>query len=103
MNSAPSVTVTEAAKLARADGAALIDVRTPAEYKSGHARGAQNCPLDRLDSYVESLKGFREVYVICQSGGRSATATGILRSAGIAATNVSGGTLAWRASGLPVS
>ena len=29
----------------------LLDVRTPAEYRSGHIRGAKNVPLNRISQY----------------------------------------------------
>ena len=42
------------------------------------------------------------IYVICQSGGRSARATRVFVDAGIDAYNVTGGMTAWNAAGLPV-
>ena len=83
--------------------AVLVDVRSPAEYASGHAAGSRNCPLPSLSDCVEKLKGFAEVYVICLSGGRGSAAVSAMRAAGINAINISGGTLAWSAHGLPVS
>ena len=100
--SVPTVSPAEAAQKVLAATAGFIDVRTPAEYKSGHATGATNSPLGELGSaQVEKLRPFAEVYVICQSGGRSATAT--LVAAGINAFSVSGGTSAWKSLGLPIS
>ncbi len=103
-NPIPSVPVAEAVEKIKAENVALIDVRTPSEYANGHAAGARNYPLgDMNESQAEALKKFKEVYVICQSGGRSATATTKLRAAGVEAINVAGGTSAWHASGLPMS
>lgn len=79
----------------------LIDVRTPAEYAAGHVPGARNVPIDTLDPHAADL-GTGEVYVICESGGRSARASATLASAGHPAVNITGGTAAWRAAGLPV-
>lgn len=98
----PSVSVAEAAQRAAAGDAILIDVRMPDEYAAVHAAGALNCPLPSLASCLEKLKRFKAVYVICQSGGRSARATAQLMSQEINAINVSGGTLAWQAHGLPL-
>jgi rhodanese-related sulfurtransferase len=81
-------------------GILFIDVRTEREYNGGHARGAKNIPLDTLDERVGELKNFDEIYVICQSGGRSASAVKYLRSQGIPAINVSGGTIMWKLAGL---
>lgn len=81
-------------------GIGFIDVRTEAEYRGGHARGATNIPLDQLAGREGELKSFTEVYVICRSGGRSAEAVEYLRGQGINAFNVSGGTAIWSVSGL---
>lgn len=78
----------------------LIDVRTPGEFASGHVAGAQNVPLDSLEAALGELRAVEgEVYVICRSGSRSRTAAATLQRAGLRAVNVSGGTLAWVASG----
>ncbi|MBP9727891.1 MAG: rhodanese-like domain-containing protein [Candidatus Moranbacteria bacterium] len=81
-------------------GVGFIDVRTEQEYKSGHARGAKNIPLDELSGREGELQAFDEVYIICQSGGRSASAVEHLLPQGINAINVSGGTTMWKLVGL---
>lgn len=102
-NSTPSKSVTETAQAVGGNNVAFIDVRTRAEYQSGHAKGAENIPLDTIDGNVaERLKKYDEVYVICQSGARSASATKVLIGAAVKAINVSGGTMTWRAHGLPM-
>lgn len=100
--SIPSLSPEETAEKIAIAGTAFIDVRSLPEYQSGHAKGAQNIPLETLGGSIDALKAFEMVYVICQSGGRSSHATSQLVSAGVNAVNVSGGTLAWRASGLPM-
>lgn len=102
-SSVPSVTAVAAERLLHNKGAILVDVRSPDEFASGHARGAENCPLPVLSACVDKLKGYSEVYVICQSGGRSAMAVSALRSEDVRAINVSGGTSAWRAHGLAIA
>lgn len=85
-----------------AGGVRLIDVRTPGEFAAGHVPGAVNMPLDRLDP--KSLAGAGPVHVICQSGVRSRQAAEQLAAAGIAEIiDVSGGTGAWKAAGLPLA
>ena len=63
--------------------AVLIDVRTAAEYDSGHIDGAQLHELGWLaaGSYPDVAKD-EPVYVYCQSGNRSAQATKLLVDAG---------------------
>ena len=98
----PVIAPRDAAQEALKDNAQLIDVRTDAEYAGGHAKGAKHIPLDALEERVGELKGIAEVYVICQSGGRSAQAVNYLVAQGINAINVTGGTRAWRSDGLPI-
>lgn len=81
---------------------AFIDVRSEDEYRGGHATGTRNIPLELIEKNAPDLKKYKEVYVICRSGGRSASAVSHLLSQGIHATNVAGGTIAWQAAGLPV-
>lgn len=66
------------------NGAVLIDVRTPAEYNSGHAKGSTNIPLDKISSKIDKIKQLKKPVVLCcRSGMRSGQATSILRGAGI--------------------
>jgi rhodanese-related sulfurtransferase len=85
----------------------LIDVRTPAEYRAVHAVGAENIPIDELTgSRLEQLvkrAADRPLAMICQGGGRSSKAAAALAAAGAThVANVTGGTSAWEAAGLPV-
>jgi rhodanese-related sulfurtransferase len=64
-------------------GAALVDVRSPAEFASGHVPGSRNIPLDQLPSRLGELDATKPVVVCCLSGGRSARAAGVLRQAGL--------------------
>lgn len=103
-NSVPAKSVAEVAKAVGGSNVGFIDVRTRAEYQNGHAKGAENIPLDTIDAGVaDRLKHYDEVYVICQSGARSASATKVLIGAGVKAINVSGGTMTWHAHGLPMA
>ena len=85
----------------------LLDVRTPGEFGSLHARGARNIPLD--DIHVSALSGDQAlpkdapVYLLCEKGGRAATAAGHFLAAGFTDVSVvEGGTQGWVAAGLPV-
>lgn len=86
----------------------LLDVRTPQEYRSGHATTAVNIELDALSEAVragtlDDWKDQGSVLVICQSGKRSAQATVRLSKVfGFQQViNVKGGTSAWIAAGYP--
>jgi rhodanese-related sulfurtransferase len=84
-------------------GVRLVDVRTPEEYAAGHLPGAVNIPLDDVRPGDERLGAKGEpLYLVCQSGRRSAMAADRLAAAGYHAINVLGGTAAWRSAGRTV-
>jgi rhodanese-related sulfurtransferase len=74
-------------KNALEEGAQLIDVRTPQEFKSGSVKGAINIPLDSLSKNLTKVKGNLNVIVFCRSGARSGMAQRILNQNGIQAIN----------------
>ena len=75
-----------------AEGATILDVRTPEEYKTGHIKGSVNIPLQRLTAAsVASLKKDKPVITCCASGMRSASAKNILVSAGFQHVHNGGG------------
>ena len=88
--------------VARKDGATVLDVRESDEYAAGHVPGAQLLPLSILPVRVQDLPQSEPVFVVCQSGGRSAQAAQLLDQAGLDVRNVVGGTSAWVRSGRPV-
>lgn len=84
------------------EGAPVFDVRQPDEYEEAHVPGVRLVPLDQVPDRADEFPTDREVYVICKSGGRSAKAVEHLRSRGVDAVNVAGGTMAWIEAGKPV-
>lgn len=75
----------------------FIDVRTPNEFKSNHIKEFKNIPLAELQNKAKDLSGDKEIFVICQSGMRSANASRVLKKMGFKnITNVKGGMGAWR-------
>lgn len=98
----PEVDVTAAAA-AVAAGSALVDVREPDEFAEVRAAAARLVPLGSIGERVEEFPRGGTVYLICRSGARSMRACEALRSVGIDAVNVAGGTLAWVEAGLPTA
>ena len=89
-----------------AAGGIVIDVRTPAEFKSAHVVGAVLQPLSRLDArtYCRSEGIDTPVYILCQSGKRAGIAAEQLNAAGhTQAIVVEGGTLAAIDAGLDIA
>lgn len=76
------VSGTEARKLV-AEGALLVDVRSPDEFAAGHLAGARNVPVSELSTRLDELGAKeRSIIVYCRSGARSARAAGMLKRAG---------------------
>lgn len=63
-------------------GAFLVDVRTKAEFDSGHVKGSVNIPLDVLAANLNKFKGKENIVVFCRSGNRSGMAKSILEQNG---------------------
>ena len=65
-------------------GALVIDVRSPAEYNTGHLQGAINLPLPQIDSLITGqVKDKNQVLLLhCQSGTRSGMAKKRLNALG---------------------
>src|SRR5579859_1113440 len=98
----PQVSARAAAALL-ADGAVLLDVREPGEWRAGHAPQAILIPMGDVRARLDELPQARRIVVVCRSGGRSAAITGALRASGYDAVNLTGGMCAWTAAGLPVA
>ena len=65
------------------EGAIIIDVRTKAEFTSGHIRGSINIPLDKIDANIGKLKNKNQTIITCcASGSRSGIAQSGLKSRG---------------------
>jgi phage shock protein E len=74
-----------------ADGAIIIDVRSPQEFDGGHIQGSQNIPLNIIAQRADSIKAKNvPVICVCASGMRSGSACGILKSKGIECYNGGG-------------
>lgn len=82
----------------------LLDVREPDEFAAGRVPGARNLPLSQVAGKAPDLAGFATILAICQWGGRSAAAcrtlAALLPKARV--INVTGGMVAWQASGFPL-
>ncbi|GAB1408779.1 rhodanese-like domain-containing protein [Thermomonas brevis] len=93
----------------------LIDVREPAEFATGHLRGAANIPRGVLEFQVEAHPAVanvvdpalsqkqQPVLVYCRTGGRAALAAVALQELGFSdVRSIEGGITAWIDAGLPL-
>lgn len=74
------------------NGAMIIDVRTPAEFKGGHIKGAVNIPLQSLQASYAKIPKNKTIITCCASGMRSGSAKSLLKAAGYTVHNGGGWT-----------
>ena len=85
------------------DGALVVDVRSAAEWRTGHIAGSIHIPLGKLVSQMAERPRMRPVVLVCESGSRSAIGASLLTAAGFSdVTNLTGGINAWKSDGLPL-
>ncbi len=101
-NRPPAITPQEAMERAAAGKITLVDVREPAELRSGRPAGATHIPLRQLSGRLSELDRGRPVAFLCRSGARSGRAARLATKAGYDALNVRGGVIAWTHAGLPL-
>lgn len=92
----------EVAELLKNDSIILLDVRTTGERNSKSIQGSLHIPLHELRQRSNELEQFKtkEIVSYCAIGGRSLSATAILRKLGFKSANMKGGISAWKSSGL---
>ena len=81
-----------------------LDVRTPAEYSTGHLPGAVNTDSGAPDfrTKLELLDKDKSYFVYCQTGNRSSTAAELMHSLGFKHVyDIRGGITAWQGENLP--
>jgi rhodanese-related sulfurtransferase len=86
-------------------GALVIDVRKPEEFQAGHIVNARNVALDNIKGDEASIakKKDKILLAVCDNGGLSGKAAGLLRQAGYPnAFSLKGGIGGWRADNLPL-
>lgn len=84
----------------------ILDVRTAGEFASGHLANASNVDYN-ADSFrlvVERFDKQKTYFVYCLSGGRSSSAASFMRKHGFGQVyELSGGIIAWKRAGLPLT
>lgn len=93
------------ARLAAADAPTIVDVRTPAEFATGHLAGSVNIPFDlvqqRPDEIARAVRG--DALLVCRTDNRAARAAALLAPAlRDRVSVVAGGMTGWAEKGGPV-
>lgn len=88
----------------------LLDVRTVQEFKEGHLPNSVNMPMGMLQSELKNHpESFKQRYhdhtvlSICRSDSRATTAARWLQAKGLEVKVLSGGLVAWKRAGLPIT
>lgn len=80
----------------------VVDVRTPAEYSSGHLADAVNIDIEgsTFEEQITSLPREDTYFVYCRSGNRSGVATDKMADLGFTTVyDLQGGIAEWQAAG----
>ncbi len=102
---AVNLTPSEAVMLMNRANVLILDVRSAAEFASGHITGAKNIALADLESRLKEIQRFKDkpVIVNCQGGVRSAKAcSALLKLEFTQLHNLQGGVNAWTQAKLPL-
>lgn len=71
-------------------GAIIIDVRTSAEFSSGHIKKSKNIPLESLQNKMSRFKKDTPIILCCATGMRSGAARRSLKAQGFNVYNGGG-------------
>jgi rhodanese-related sulfurtransferase len=98
-----SISPKEASAMYTGQKAVIVDVREDSEWNEQRIPGAIHIPLAQLNERLSELKQYKDSPVItqCRTGGRSAKALDVLKTAGFSKVyNMDGGIMAWDKAGL---
>ncbi len=99
-----SLSVTEFASAIKNDSILLVDVRTPAEYKSGFIERAINIDVKSSEFQTEAAKldKTKKIAVYCRSGKRSKMAANVMADLGYQVIELNSGIMGWQNAAMPV-
>jgi len=80
-----------------AQGAFLLDVRTPKEVSQGRVPDSYHIPLNEIRQRLDEIPADKEILIYCHSGLRSYIAARMLKQLDYRVINISGGYNLWEA------
>lgn len=102
--SGKSLGTSELVRLMNSDEAVVVDVRSTAEYETGHIHGALSIPHLKLASRITELEKYRDkiIVVVDKIGQHSGAAGKALSSQEFNVRRLGGGISEWQGSSLPL-
>jgi hydroxyacylglutathione hydrolase len=98
------ISARDLAGLLDAGAATAVDVRSRAEWETGHIPGVVNIPAGEIADRIGELPTGRALVVHCQGGTRSAIAASLLDARGLSEVlDMPGGFPEWENAGLAVA
>ena len=94
------VSIHEATQLINRENAMVLDLRSNAEFSSGHINDALNIPYTALTSRIEELNKYKErpIILVCKMGPHSKAVSKKLMQAGLDVRRLQGGMMEWSSS-----
>lgn len=92
-------------QLAVNKGVVVLDIRTPAEFKSGHIPGAVNIDFynKNFEADLSKLDKNAQYFVYCRTGNRSSSALKLMHKLGFTKVwHLYKGIVDWKGAGLPI-
>ncbi|KKT77799.1 MAG: Sulfurtransferase [Parcubacteria group bacterium GW2011_GWF2_44_8] len=81
----------------------IVDVREVEEFENEHIPNSLNMPLSTIGKHVPMLQKFKNIYLICETGGRSSYTNEVLKTTGIETIDVCEGLASLKDAGLSLA
>ena len=105
LRSGKSVSPQGLSHLINKENACVIDVRDPAEFRSGHIAGSENIPVSHIPDHLKQLKSepMRPIVVVCSTGQTAGAMAQRIKAAGLTQVyKLDGGISNWKSQSLPL-
>ena len=102
--SGKSISTAELVRLMNSEEAVVVDLRTAAEFESGHIHGSRNIPHNKLAGRIAELEKVRSkiIVVVDKIGQHSGGAGKALTKENYDARRLGGGISEWQGASLPL-
>ncbi len=99
----PQVDHAQATELINHQGAQIVDLRDPKDFRKEAIARSINIPADRIQNEFGRLKKDKPVLLVDEDNRRTRLASPLLRGLGFQVYILQGGLQGWRSAGMPFS